>query len=240
MGSCSTNGTDLSASFTPTNGGCGTLTFYVAYSNGTPCFPIVYTNSSIPLNFSVADLSTNCTTNLLVLGNNSTTTNFCFGTLVSLSVTNNNVTNSIVVTTNWPPACSTNAGGSFTNVASPTILSNWWTASVGSCYSTNGTNLVATFTPTTNGSGTITFFETYTNKMPCDTNVCSASNTIPFNVLLAFNIVDSNNNPISSANSNNVVIVGQNIALHVQTANSCSETWSNYQWSIAGYAVVWL
>jgi hypothetical protein len=92
----------------------------------------------------------------------------------------------------------------------------------------------ASFTPTNAGSGIATFNEYYTNNTPCETNAHSASVAIPFNVLLALNIVDGNGNPISSADSNNVVIVGQNITLNAQTANSCSETWSNYQWAVDG------
>ena len=232
VGSYSTNGTGLSASFTPTNGGCGTVTFNLAYINNTPCDTNIYPATPCTLNFSVAELSTNCTAGTVFLGNSSATTNFCFGSGVSLSVTNNNITNAVVVTTQWP--CSTNANTSVTNLVSPTIITNWWTLSYGS-FNTNGSGLSsASFTPINAGSGTVTFNEYYINNTPCDTNAHSASVAIPFNVLLALNIVDGNGKPISSANSNNVVIVGQNIVLSAVTANSCSENWSNYQWTVDG------
>lgn len=231
VGSYVTSGTGLSARFTPTNGGCGSVTFNLAYSNNIPCDTNVY-YPSLTLNFSVAQLNTNCTAGVVGLGNSSAASNFCFGSAVSLSVTNNNITNSIVVTTHWP-SCSTNVDTYVTNLVTPAIFSNTWTLNIGS-FNTNGNGMSVSFAPTNAGSGTVIFSEYYTNNTPCDTNVYSASLTVPFNVLLALNIVDGNTNPISSANNNNVVIVGQNIVLSAITANSCSETWSNYQWTVDG------
>jgi hypothetical protein len=180
VGGYSTNGTGRSASFTPTNGGCGSVTFNLAYINNTPCDTNVY-RPSLTLNFAVAQLYTNCTTGIVALGNSSATTNFCFGIVASLAVTNNNITNAIVVTTQWP-SCSTNVNTSVTNFVTPTIFSNTWTLTFGS-FNTNGNGMSASFTPTNAGSGTVTFNEYYTNNTPCDTNAHSASVAVPFNVI---------------------------------------------------------
>jgi len=101
----------------------------------------------------------------------------CIGSGVSLSASYLVITGQVLVTTTY-----TNAGNSgadacpdtyVTNYPTPTIVSNWWTASVGS-YSTNGQGLTASFTPTDCGNGSVTFYLNYQNSDPCDTNVQSA------------------------------------------------------------------
>ena len=54
-----------------------------------------------------------------------------------------------------------------TNPAPPTVVSNWWVASGPGGFTTNGTGLTATFTPTNCGGGTVTFSCQYTNESPC-------------------------------------------------------------------------
>ena len=184
VGSYTTNGNGLTAAFTPTNGGCGQITFSGFYKNNTPCDPTnAYPATSLTLNFSVANLSTNCIEGANALGNSSTNVNFCYATnmSVTLSATNNNATNAIIVTTNWPSCC-TNVGGSFTNFVTPTIISKWWTLAYGSVHITNQ-GLTMTFSPTNPGSGTVTFYDIYTNNTPCDPNLHTNSLAIPFNVI---------------------------------------------------------
>jgi hypothetical protein len=184
VGSFSTNGTGLTANFTPTCGGCGRVDFSVTYTNASPCNNSGSSGASGY--FFVATLTTNCTSVPPVMGVSSTNFNFCIGTLVTLSVTNNNVTNAVWVTTNWPscPGCTNVSANGPTNYVSPAIVSNWWTVSGPGNFSTNGTGLSATFTPTNCGAGTVTFNETYKNNTPCDpTNVYSANPiSLGFNV----------------------------------------------------------
>jgi len=181
----------------------------------------------------VSTKSTNCAasgyftlTNAIV-----SPTNGVLGSAFTGSATSIASNATTIITTHCP--CSTNADTYQTNHPAPTIVSNWWTATVGT-FSTNGTGLSASFTPTNCGSGTVTFYETYKNATPCDTNVYSATPvSASFNVL-SLNIVDGGGHPISAANSNNVVIIGQNVAL---TAQTCGGTFSNFQWTVPGYAV---
>jgi hypothetical protein len=66
-GSYTNSGAGLTASFTPTNGGSGQITFYLTYSNNAPCNPNLVTISTAALgfnviqmtNFTVADFPTN-------------------------------------------------------------------------------------------------------------------------------------------------------------------------------------
>ena len=181
VGGFSAKGIGLTAVFTPTNSGCGTVNFTVNYTNPPPCSDAGTATTSG--NFSVSQLSTNCTSGTVALGNSSPATNFWFspGLGVTFSATNNNVTNSIVVTTHDP--CGINPDTYVTNLVTPTIITNWWTINYGS-FSTNHAGLSAAFTPTNPGSGTVTFNENYKDNTPCNTNVQSATPiTIPFNVI---------------------------------------------------------
>ena len=180
----------------------------------------------------VSVVSTNCIYNGYFYLTNGTIspTNGCLGSAFSASASKITSNAMMVMTTHCP--CSTNADINTTNYPAPTIVSNWWMASVGS-FSTNGTGLSASFTPTDCGSGSVTFYLTYKNSMPCDTNVYSATPLgLSFNVL-SLNITDGSGNNISSANSNNVVIVGQGVGL---TAQTCGGTFSNFVWNVAGSA----
>lgn len=106
-----------------------------------------------------------------------------------------------------------------------------WTASVGG-WSTNGTGLTATFTPADCGAGTVSFGLNYTNVSPC--NGTGTSSTDGNFTVLSLKIVDGSGKDISSANSNNTAIVGQSMNL---TAQTCGGTFSNYVWSVDGYAI---
>jgi hypothetical protein len=173
------HGTGLTATFTPTNSGCGIVSFSCIYTNQTPCGgsgPAGTTGT-----FSVAQLSTNCTAGTVVLGKTSPITDFWLGSGVAFSATNNNITNVIVVTTDYP--CSATADTYVTSLVVPTILTNWWTFSYGS-FNTNGIGLsTIPYTPTNAGSGTVVFNEKYKNNTPCDTNVYGASLSVDFNII---------------------------------------------------------
>ncbi len=179
VGSYSTNGSGLTASFAPAASGCGSVVFTCWYTNQTPCSGTG--SASVTNNFSVALVSTNCGTNLWVLGSstNSSATNICLGSVASFTATNNNVANQVVVTTHWD--CSTNADIKVTNSVSPTMISSGWTITQGS-YTTNGTGLTASFTPTNSGSGTATFTETFKLNTSCDSSIHTNSLTLSFNV----------------------------------------------------------
>jgi hypothetical protein len=116
----------------------------------------------------------------------------------------------------------------------PPTYSVTWTASVGS-WSTNGTGLTASFTPGACGNGTVDFTCNYTNQNPCtNTGSTGSSGTSGSFTVLSLNIADGSGKTISTANSNDVAIVGQGIGLSAQT---CGGTFSNFQWTVAGYAV---
>ena len=103
-----------------------------------------------------------------------------------------------------------------------------WTASEGS-WSTNGTGLTANVTPPSCGGGSVSFVCNYTNQYPC-TNTGSSGTGCKFTVV-SLNITDGSGNLISSANSNDTVIVGEQVGL---TAQTCGGTFSNYQWTVDG------
>jgi hypothetical protein len=181
VGANTNNGTGTTATFTPTNSGCGTVAFTAYYTNQTPCGGAG--SSAASGSFSVGQLYTNCTAGMVAMGVSSTNFNFCIGSGVTLSVTNNNVTNAVWVATNWPSCCTNVSASGPTNYVTPVVVSNWWTLNYGN-YSTNGPGLSASLTPTNCGSGTVTFSETYKNNTPCDpTNVYSAQT-----VSLSFNV----------------------------------------------------
>lgn len=160
----------------------------------------------------------------------------CIGSSVSLSASYLATAGQVLVTTTYTNANpdSTNSCDDTysTNYPTPTIVSNWWSASVGS-FSTNGQGLTASFTPTDCGNGSVTFHLTYQNSDPCDTNIQSAGDVNGSFTVLALNIIGGGN-PISSANGNDAAIVGQHIGL---TAQTCGGTFSNFQWSVSGYAI---
>jgi hypothetical protein len=118
-----------------------------------------------------------------------------------------------------------------TNACGISLMTNncTWTASVGS-YSTNGTGTTASFTPTDCGSGSVSFHVAWSNACDGSTSAGDVSNN--FNVL-SLNIAGGGG-IICSANANNLAMVGQHINLMAQT---CGGTFSNFQWTVSGYAI---
>lgn len=130
--------------------------------------------------------STNCSEGSVVLSNVVVSpTNGCIGSAFSASVTQTINAGQVVIDTSYTNS-NTNCTGNCscsdtytTNNPSPTVVSNWWTVSVGS-FSTNGTGLSASFTPTDCGSGSITFNTAYQDV--CDTNINTTSASGSFQV----------------------------------------------------------
>jgi hypothetical protein len=59
-GSYSNSGSGLTASFTPTNGGSGTVTFHLKYKNASPCDTNEQTAASLSLPFNVIQITNQC------------------------------------------------------------------------------------------------------------------------------------------------------------------------------------
>jgi len=185
-------------------------------------------------NCEVASTSSSCVTAgsiSLVAPTNSPVV--CLGSSVSLSASYLVTTGQVLVTTTY-----TNAGNSgadacpdtySTNYPTPTIVSNWWTASVGS-YSTNGQGLTASFTPTDCGSGSVTFYLNYQNSAPCDTNVQSAGS-----VSGSFNVVDIQHQCVATTPTNQsrtTIGVGEQVNLTACGAPG-TITWSTSAGSLS-------
>ena len=137
--------------------------------------------------------STNCTPGSITLTNVSTSTNFGFGNQATLSVSNI-ISNAVVtVTTNYPSAPQYNT--SWTSNLPPTGVSNWWSVIGPGTYTTNGTGLSASFTPTNGGTGTNTFYVSYTtwtnSPQPAVTNVFTNSLSVGFNVIQISNVCEA-------------------------------------------------
>jgi hypothetical protein len=138
-----------------------------------------------------------------------------------------------------------------------TILSYEWSLSVtdtngnpvGSCSGSSGTDYSGGTTnswswiPQGYGTNNLVAIETVTFEgYDChdtgdeDDYSTTATGTNAFTVIVTpiLNIVDGSGNPISSANTNNVAMVGQHIGL---TATTGCGTASNFQWSVPGYAI---
>ncbi len=125
--------------------------------------------------------TTNCTPGQVILTNGTITTNVCIGSQVSATI-EQVLSNAIqVITSNYTNACGnpdTNCPATkITNSIPPTIVSNWWTASVGT-FTTNGSGTSAAFVPTNCGNGTITFYARWQNG--CTTNTTDTSKTKNF------------------------------------------------------------
>jgi len=108
----------------------------------------------------------------------------CIGSGFGATDTNIITPGQVIIDTSYtnanPNATNPTCSDTFTtNNPSPTVVSNWWTASVGS-FSTNGTGLSASFTPTSCGSGSITFNTAYQDV--CDTNINTTSASGSFTV----------------------------------------------------------
>lgn len=134
----------------------------------------------------VSSTSTNCSEGSVVLSNVVVNpSNACIGSAISASVSQGIIPGQVIIDTSYtnanPNATNPTCNDTFTtNNPSPTIVSNWWTVSVGS-FSTNGTGLSASFTPTSCGSGSITFNTAYQDV--CDTNQNTTSASGGFTVV---------------------------------------------------------
>ena len=177
-------GTGLSASFTPTNLGAGTNTFYLTYSNTAPCDTNLCTAPILSVPFTVIALQpsgTNCASPGSIVLTNAmmNTTNACLGTTFTASAAT--VTNfGQLVLTNVCP-CDTNYVILTTNAGpAPTIISNWWAITNIGATTTNGTGTNASFTPTNCGIGTVTFCVSYSNSAPYETSTHTNSTSIIF------------------------------------------------------------
>jgi hypothetical protein len=110
-------------------------------------------------------------------------TNACLGTSFSASVSQITSNGNQIVTTTYTNSGNSGSGACpdtyTTNAVSPTIISNWWVASVGS-FSATGSGLSASFTPTNCGNGSIAFNTAWQNG--CDTNNQTTSVSTNFTV----------------------------------------------------------
>lgn len=132
--------------------------------------------------------TTNCTEGTLTLTNLTLGTNVvCFGGGVSANVSHA-ISNAVqVITSHHTNTCGnvdTNCPNTHaTNLISPSVLSNWWVATVSSTvgsYSAQGTGLSASFTPTNPGNGTVTFYTKW--RGGCSTNITVTSVATNFTV----------------------------------------------------------
>lgn len=181
-GGFSASGSGLSASFTPTNSGMGTLTFYLQYSNPAPCSGSTTISSSLSYTIHGTTKTTNCLVApsvSLVLGTNNVLTN-CLGSAISASASSVFSTGKIeIVTASTSTNCPTSR---ITNNVTSTVRSNWWVVTGPGGFTTNGSGLSASFTPTNSGNGTITFYLQYTNPAPCSGST-TVSTSCPFTII---------------------------------------------------------
>lgn len=96
----------------------------------------------------------------------------CVGTEIIMSATESNILG-IVETTRTYDRCEPNVWQDNTVV---TIVSNWWTVSGPGGFTTNGSGLEAKFGPTNAGSGTVTFYSSYSNSLPCTNSGTTTTN----------------------------------------------------------------
>lgn len=129
----------------------------------------------------VSSTSTNCSEGSVTFISPTNTPVFCINSSVSLTANWSNTPGQVVIDTSYTNAGNSGSGACpdtyTTNTPSPTVVSNGWTASVGS-YSTNGTGSTASFIPTDCGVGSVTFYRQYQDV--CDTNLQTASGSASF------------------------------------------------------------
>ncbi len=186
-GTFSKTGSGTSASFTPTNGGSGTVTFHVKYTDG--CSTNVQSTSlglgyNIKTNCYISSKSTNCTPGTLVLTNLTVTTNACPNTVFTGSASHV-ISNAIqIITTHYTNACGATASycpdTKVTNSIAPGAKTNWWVVTGVGATPPSGSGLSATFTPTNGGNGTLTFYTKWTNG--CSTTEYQTSASTNFHV----------------------------------------------------------
>jgi hypothetical protein len=176
------NGVGLTANFTPTGSGNGTVTFYQLYSNAAPCTGTGPASVAVPINVAAKSVTTNCLTApamALIPATNSVLTN-CLGSAISVSVSPSPTNGKVEIVTSYTPSnCPTTR---VTNNVVPGIITNWWVATGPGAFTTNGPGLSATFTPTNVGNGSVTFTVLYSNPPPCGTGTSSVTFTTNYHV----------------------------------------------------------
>ncbi len=190
IGSYSTNGTGLTAAFTPTSCGAGTVSFSLNYTNVTPCNGTGTSGTgggfTVRCDCLASTYATNSTEGSVTLTNATVNpTTGCLGNSFNASVSQI-VSNAIVkTTTHYTNACGQATANCpdtiVTNYPAPTIVSNWWTISGPGSYANSGTGLsTGAFTPTSGGSGTVIFNTKW--RHACDANTETTSTSATFNV----------------------------------------------------------
>jgi hypothetical protein len=175
-----------------------------------------------------AEVVTRCVDGAILVNQPTTAPIVCLGSEVSVTTTLDVKSNASIVTT-INTDCSQS---SVTNFYAPTSVSVGWTVTMTGGYSNSGSGLTATFTPTNCGSANIVWTNSYYDG--CDTNLQLGGAALGSFTVLSLTIWDDNTAlPISSENTNNVAIVGQEMLL---AANQCGGAFSNFQWSVAGTA----
>jgi hypothetical protein len=134
----------------------------------------------------VSSTDTNCTEGVVSWGNiTMSPSEDCIGTEFSASASEVKSAGGSSVTVHYVASNgnpSTNCPDSMsTSVVSPSVISNWWTATVGD-YSTNGDQFPAKFTPTSGGNGTVTFFKKWQHICDTNTEISTASAGFHVNV----------------------------------------------------------
>jgi hypothetical protein len=165
---------------------------FEGYVNFTPPGGFAFTNAVTvdlgPLTVCVFSFTNNCAPGSVSLTNTNTSANTNFSLCAGgrLGVATNATNALITLTTNCP--CDASLNGTVTSNLPPTILSNWWTVRGPGNYTNSGSGLSSLLSPTNGGTGTNTFYVSYTtwtnttNSAPqCCTNTNSLQ--VPFNVL---------------------------------------------------------
>lgn len=160
------NGVGLTANFTPTGSGNGTVTFFQQYSNARPCTGTGPASVAVSINVAAKSVVTNCLEEgSIQLTNVSGNLKVCVSNQITATVFKSNTLGKIERVTSYTPSnCPTTR---VTNTYTPGVLTNWWKAIGPGSFSNSGTGLTATFTPTNPGEGTLTFYLIYTNLPPC-------------------------------------------------------------------------
>lgn len=166
VGAVPSSGSGLTATFTPTNGGNGTVTFYQNYTNPPPCTGHGPASTSVSINVAAMTKTTNCLKEgSIQLTNVNGTLKVCVSNQITATVYKSNTLGQIKITTSYTPSnCPTVI---VTNTYTPGVMTNWWQAVGPGSFSNSGSGLTATFTPTNAGRGTLTFYLIYTNPAPC-------------------------------------------------------------------------
>jgi hypothetical protein len=176
------NGVGLTANFTPIGSGNGTVTFYQQYSNTPPCTGTGPASVGVSINVAARSVVTNCLTPptmALKAGTNNVLTN-CLNSPISASVSTSPTNGKVEIVTSYTPSnCPTTR---VTNNVAPGIITNWWVATGPGGFTTNGSGLSASFTPTNVGNGSITFTVLYSNPPPCGTGTSMVTFTTNYHV----------------------------------------------------------